>query len=131
MGVFQRILGRKQKSARKPPAGLGRTLGHRGVGGASAPAWEMLSADEVEAFVYFGAWLPVQSTNVKVAQYDGGKEQLLVEFLNGSLYLYSNVSEQEALEFARAFSKGKWVWSNLRGRGLPPGQHLKPYQQLR
>lgn len=85
-----------------------------------------LSSDQLDDFLHFGEWLPVQSSNVAAAQYDGETEQMTVEFDDGSFYQYQQVSRQEARAFAQAGSKGIWVWDHLRIRGTRDG-HKKPF----
>lgn len=114
-----------------------RVVGHRGVaiGNTTDPdlrpeEWETLSGGEVLNFVRKQIFLPVNSTNVRGATYFQESNQMLVEFKGGSAYVYSNVSEQEAINFAQAASKGAWVWDNLRIRGTKYG-HRKPYRRIR
>lgn len=85
-----------------------------------------LSSDQLDDFLHFGEWLPVQSSNVAAAQYDGETEQLTVEFKDGSLYQYQQISRAEARSFAMAGSKGGWVWDQLRLRGTVNG-YQKPF----
>lgn len=78
---------------------------------------ETFSTDEVDAFLHFGQWLPVNSTNVKEIRYQPDDSQLFVEFKNGNIYYYDDVSIREAEHLARSSSKGGWVWDFLRVRG--------------
>lgn len=72
----------------------------------------------------------VSSSNVVAAAYDARTEVLMVEFRRyvkgqgklaggGSRYEYAGISEADWRSFKRAGSKGKWVWSALRRRGVP------------
>lgn len=81
---------------------------------------------QLEEFLYFEMWLPVVSSNVAAAQYQGGENKLTLEFLNGNFYQYSNVSTDEARSLALAGSKGGWVWDEFRVRGTVYG-YKKPY----
>lgn len=135
MGIFDRFRSRKTPSR---PQGLQRTTGHRGVGGHGtspdmehAANWKTLSADEVEGFVYDGELLFVQSSWVASAQYHHADRKLMVEFLNGGAGYYSDVSEEEATEFAKAYSKGKFLWDYCIGRNEPRGKSLKPWTSLK
>lgn len=92
--------------------------------------WRELSYSEVEAFIHEQSPLYVNSSNVAFVQYHKDEEKMMVEFLNGSAYLYSSVSPKEALEFAQAQSKGGFVWSRLRVRGSKTA-HRKPYSRIR
>lgn len=90
---------------------------------------EVFSRDKIDAFLYFGQWLPVESTNVAALQYNPEKSELTVEYKNGGIYQYQNVSIREADSFARAMSKGGWVWDHLRLRGKGNfWAFRKPYQ---
>lgn len=81
--------------------------------------WKPVPADQVEAFLYHQELMPVHSTNVAAAQYFIEDQKMMIEFENGSAYLYSNITEPEALQFAQAASKGTWVWDHIRVRGNP------------
>ena len=89
--------------------------------------------DDVDAFLHFGQWLPVKSSNVAAIQYDGERSRLQIEFLDKGkgpgFYGYDDVSIREAEFLARSGSKGGWVWDNLRVRGTVFGWK-KPYQFL-
>lgn len=94
----------------------------------------VLSGDEVYDFVHNSVIMFVHSSNVGAVQYFKEDQKLMVEFLPGAngkpgRYLYSNVTEDDAISFARAGSKGKWVWDNLRVRGSKTA-HRKPYIKL-
>jgi len=88
------------------------------------------SRSVADDFVYGGELLFVHSSNVAAAQYFWGEHKMMIEFLNGSAYLYSSVNETEAWTFATAGSKGGWVWDNLRVRGTVD-QHRKPYERIK
>jgi hypothetical protein len=91
----------------------------------------LLSTDEVEGFVYAGEPLVVASSNVgPLAQYTIDTQQLMLEFLDGSAYLYDDVTPDEAFDFAAAPSKGEWVWNHLRIRGTK-NDHRKPFRKIR
>lgn len=140
MGLFDtlgRIFGR-----RKPlPPKIG--AGHRGaaIGSRKKPqlqsyeerikkGHEEIPASEVEDFLYNHGLLFVNSTNVAACQYFPESNQMMVEYLNGSAYLYDNVTSQEALAMANAQSKGIFVWSFFRVRGSATA-HKKPYKKIR
>lgn len=73
--------------------------------------------DALDAFLHFGVWLPVTSSNVQEIHYDSNTFALQIRFKNGGLYQYEDVSVREAESFAKAASPGGWVWDNLRVRG--------------
>lgn len=91
--------------------------------------WHMLPGEEVYAFVHEQWPLFVHSSNVVMAQYFHADRKLLIEFKTGKAYLYSEVSEHEAIEFAKSPSKGVWCWDYLRIRGTKNG-HRKPYVRV-
>jgi len=86
------------------------------------PSW-------VASFVYDGALINVHSSNVSHAQYLIAEGKMIVGFKNGSEYEYGNISEEEAMIFAQAASKGVFVWDFLRVRGTKRG-HRKPYRRV-
>lgn len=88
-----------------------------------------IGVDEIDRFANWGEKVFVTSSNVEAAQYDDEKHELLVWFLNGSLYWYGNISHSEAVGFITAPSKGGWVNDILKGPGYPQ-THAKPYVQL-
>lgn len=92
--------------------------------------WRTLGSDVVEAFIYEQEPLFVHSSNVGMVQFFEPDNKLLVEFLGGGTYIYSNISVQEAIQFAQAQSKGGWIWDNLRIRGSKKG-HKKPFFKIR
>jgi hypothetical protein len=85
---------------------------------------------QVDEFLWFGELLLVRSSNVAAAQYFPEDEKLMVEFLNGSAYLYAGVGVEEARAFAEADSKGSWLWDNVRKRGSKTA-HLKAFVRVR
>ena len=91
--------------------------------------WETLSGNIVEDFVYNEQILYVNSTNVANLTYYHKEKQMLVQYLSGGRYLYSNVSEQEALQVAQAQSKGAVIWDLFRVRGSKTA-HKKPFKKL-
>ncbi len=70
----------------------------------------------------------VNSSNVSsVCQFQEYPNDLIIRFINGSVYRYMGLSNRYD-DIFRANSKGKWVWDNLRGR--EKGQHKVPYEYL-
>jgi len=134
---FFRRRGIKSPKVRKSRESLGG--GHRGVaiGSRAAPnysaenvaKWVALPGDQVEKFVYEAEPFFVHSTNVQMMQYFIEDQSLLVEFRDGTAYKYENVTEDEAIQAAKAPSKGFFVWDNLRIRGTKLG-HKKPYKKV-
>jgi hypothetical protein len=93
--------------------------------------------DDMAAFLKGEQPLFVLSSNVGAAiQYFPDDHKMSVEYHGGRedqrAYLYDNISVAEAEDFARAGSKGRWVWSNIRVRGKG-NAHLtqKPFVRLR
>jgi len=136
LSIFRRR-GIKSPKIRKSRESLGG--GHRGVaiGSRTAPnysaenvaKWVALPGDQVEKFVYEAEPFFVHSTNVQMMQYFIEDQSLLVEFRDGTAYKYENVTEDEAIQAAKAPSKGIWVWSALRNRGSKTS-HKKPYSRV-
>ena len=100
--------------------------------------------NDLEAFLYFGSYVYVQSSNVKAISYYAPDQLLTVEYKDSSVYEYSPVAIEVAEDFITAPSKGKWVWDNLRVRGtvfgykvpyvlktFAPGRHLVVGKSLR
>ena len=141
--VLGRILGRPGKPKTPPRPKKPRvqtTGGHRGVAVrsiadkylAEARDWQTVTNSEVQEFIYKEKIFPVNSSNVVAAQYFYTTEKMIVEFDGGGVtgvYEYSNVTEEEALSFARAFSKGAFCWDYFRVRGSKTA-HRKPYRKL-
>lgn len=136
-GIFRR----KKPSAPRLPTmpGLGnkrpgRVVGHRGVATGipqdTDEDHEILQPSETEEFVYKERILYVHSSNVNSAQYFIDQQKLILTFHNGGIYEYGSVSEQEAINFAQALSKGRWSWDNLRVRGSRTA-HKKPYRRVK
>lgn len=97
--------------------------------------WKQLTQGEVSGFLYDQQIIFVHSSNVAAMQFFIDSNKLLVEFKgkrgrSNSSYLYSNVTEKEALGFINAASKGSEVWSVLRVRGSKTA-HRKPFVQIR
>lgn len=92
--------------------------------------WRLLSVEEVDDFLSGHQPLFVHSTNVSMAQYFPEEQKMMVEFLSGAAYIYSNVSLEDAKEFVRYSSKGSAIWDLFRVRGTKKG-HKKPYVRIR
>lgn len=135
----------------KPPVPprLGRVEGHRGIAAGSLKErtrkqergeypysqeeidkWQTVGGNEVYDFVQNQEILFVNSSNLVAAQYFANEKKLMIEYKGGSAYVYNNITEQEAVEFAQAQSKGGWIWSNIRVRGSKTA-HQKPFSKLR
>lgn len=130
----------KKPAAPKLRTGKQRGIGSRGIAIRSTKnpdlspenvsKWQTLTGEQVDNFVYNQEPLLTHSSNVAMMQYFIDTNKLMVEFNNGSAYLYSNISETEAFEFAQASSKGSAIWDRLRVRGSARG-HKKPYTRLK
>jgi hypothetical protein len=86
--------------------------------------------EELNDFINGGNMIFVHSSNVAGMQYFPEEQKLMIEFLNGSAYLYSSITRDEALQFAQNASKGKTVWDLLRVRGSKTA-HKKPYKRIK
>lgn len=138
-GIFDRLRGwLRKKPAPRPKFGRG----HRGVaaGNLKKPDLEgyaerlaqghgEILEDEVSAFINDQQLVFVNSSNVVAAQFFKDEKKMMVEFKDGA-YMYSNVSEDEALQFMQAQSKGGFIWSVFRVRGSRTA-HRKPYSRIR
>jgi len=58
----------------------------------------------------------VQSSALKSVGYDGGREVLVITFVNGSTYEYSDVPRHVYQELMRAPSKGTYFNANVKER---------------
>lgn len=56
------------------------------------------------------------STVIKRFTYDSEKARLYVTFLSGKVYAYLNVPEEVYEEMKAAFSKGKFLNENIKGK---------------
>jgi hypothetical protein len=120
---------------------VGRQGGHRGmafgrvgtgkedVSPENRARWEKLRDSEAGDFTYNGAILYVHSSNVQSAQYDIESQTLLVAYLPkknsaGAIWQYDPISEDEAIAFANAHSKGSFLWDVVRVRGTRHGHKV-------
>lgn len=75
-------------------------------------------ADPAWRFVHMGEALQTpHSSNVASTWYEIDQQALYIQYKDGSLYEYRDVTPGEAESMYRAPSHGKWVWDNLRIRG--------------
>src|SRR5262245_9044797 len=107
---WRRLLGKKEQA-------------HRGTGGG------FLSEDDVADFL-LGELLIVSSSNVASATYQAPEHKMIVEYLDGSVWLYGDISDAEAEAFARAPSKGIFIWDHIKVRGTVH-EHQKPAWKIR
>ena len=92
----------------------------------TTPDASPVGPEDSNRFLHFNQVISVNSSNVASAQYDRSRQELTLEYENGSAYVYREVSEAEAQSFLTAPSKGEWVWDNLRVRGSKTA-HRKPF----
>jgi len=118
------------KRPQSPEGRVGVALGSlkKPLAGLNPSREGVYSPTEVDDFVYGGHLTFVNSTNVAAVQYNLATHEMAVTFLSGGEYVYSSVSEQEAISFMQAQSKGVWVWDHLRIRGSKTG-HRKPFRK--
>ena len=69
--------------------------------------------DQLTKFLFGQEWLFVTSSNVNAIQYYDQEQVLYIEYKNGSVYGYTGVTLDEAIDFATAPSKGRWRHQNL------------------
>ena len=92
--------------------------------GASVPQY---AEDPVSKFLHHKYTMQVISSNVASARYDWEEMTLYLAYDNGAQWRYKSVSQNEAMDFVLAGSKGDWVWSVLRVRGKGNSRlHRKP-----
>jgi len=60
--------------------------------------------------------MKVTSSNIADILYNEDTNELAVEFLNGSIYVYQDVPEHIFTEFLEAESHGKYFYANVRDR---------------
>ncbi len=145
--LWQRLFGGKGGKAKKasgPDPGRGAaSMGHKGIAAGSlkegeqdltagnVAQWQTISGDVVEAFVYDQHLLQVHSTWIRSALYRHDTQQLELEFLDGAVFRYDDVSPAEALEWAKATSKGGVTHDIILGRGTSRGSRLKKATRIR
>ena len=59
--------------------------------------------------------IPVSSSLLIGAEYDGDAQELRLTFKTGARWAYGNFSESDAEEFEGAGSKGQWFLQNIKG----------------
>ncbi|HEY0627318.1 MAG TPA: KTSC domain-containing protein [Allosphingosinicella sp.] len=64
------------------------------------------------------------STVIRRLSYDPDREELLVDFVTGRRYLYSEVPPHAASDFEKAFSKGRHFNAHIRDHY--PFEELEP-----
>lgn len=133
-----RVFGNKTKTTitRQPTLVQGNRgvawgdLSDKDLSAENAAKWQGIRPEDVDGFLNDGDLLRVHSSNVASAQYHKEVQKMTIEFLNGGVYLYSEISRNDAEEFVIYASKGDFVWSELRVRGTACG-HKKPYICIR
>lgn len=61
-------------------------------------------------------WTVVTSSCVHAIKYDAENEVMYVQFTDMAVYDYSTVRASVAVEMLHSLSKGKFMWSRIRGR---------------
>lgn len=69
-----------------------------------------------EKFLDGGTLRTLSSSNVSKANYDPDRNLLIITYKSGDVWAYV-VSEEEAVDFYHAPSKGTWIWDHVRVRG--------------
>lgn len=62
---------------------------------------------------------PVTSSNLAAVGYDPDSNQLFIQFLNGSMYMYSGVPQEVYDGIMSAGSKGSFFHHNIKTAGYP------------
>lgn len=81
-----------------------------------------MEASDLDTILLEGIPLMVGSSNVFSFRWLVDTSQLIVQFKNGAIYEYDDVSEEEAREAFNTYSPGRFVWRQLRD--------VKPYRQI-
>lgn len=69
--------------------------------------------DTLTGFLFGQEWLFVTSSWVHAIQYHDTNQDLTVEFHNGAVCQYPGITVDEAMDFATAPSKGRWIHQHL------------------
>lgn len=72
--------------------------------------------------------LKVKSSNINAIGYDGLRKVLVVQFLDGGIYKYENVSNYIYEDFMKIESKGRYFHQNIKGKfsgGKAEGLEIK------
>lgn len=64
-------------------------------------------------------WSSVQSSCVSAVRYDGKERAMYVAFNDGAVYCYFNCPVAVAVAMLNSVSKGKFMWTDVRGRFVP------------
>lgn len=59
---------------------------------------------------------PVVSSNIHAIGYDVDRRVLAVEFMNGGIFHYGNITPEKWADFQAAESKGKFFGTQIRGK---------------
>jgi len=80
-----------------------------------AQTWDSLGIlDDVEDELGNIRLLPLVSSNLAAAGYDKNRYELVIAFLDGSVYRYSGVPEEEYVDLMQADSHGEYFYDNIR-----------------
>jgi hypothetical protein len=125
VGLLGLVPWRQTLGARQPPKPpTTTTTATGGDGGLTNEDW-LLS----------GTWLHLASSNVEATRYLWNDQILEIQYKgvdpsgNGYIYQYMSISPEEADDFIRSASPGRWVWSELRELGSRTG-YKKEYVRL-
>lgn len=66
--------------------------------------------------------IPVSSSNIQSIGYDEHNQQVYIRFLNGSLYIYKGVPQQEFHNLLEAPSHGSYLHRNFK--------NIYPYERI-
>ena len=91
--------------------------------------WGEIPISEVEGFLAGKNAITVNSSNVASFRWFPETNQCLVEYLNGSAYMYDGCSQHEMENIVYAPSKGGAVWTLFRVRGSRTA-HRKAYRRI-
>ena len=78
----------------------------------------MFSDDEMLR-MFSSYWTPCRSSHVAQVRYHADKEQLHLQFEDGTRGYYPSISADLAEDFGNAPSKGGWIWDVMRENDWP------------
>lgn len=116
-GVLAEMTARTHRLPNRPEITVEGLRGRATGDPSSQPKDRKIGRGEISDFVYGGYPLIVNSSHIAVVTYHRDTQELLFQYLDGSVWAYANQSEQKALAFAQAHSKGDWLWTYIRIRG--------------
>lgn len=60
--------------------------------------------------------IPVESSNIKAIGYDESLNKLFIQYKSEKIYFYNDVSKEVYTSFLNSESKGKFYYSQIKGK---------------